>query len=59
MEHKDYKNTDKDFIDKLAKNSACSIDELEERTGLDFFCNLRDDDENIIESSFNASSWGL
>ena len=59
MEHKDYKNTDKDFLDKLAKNSACSIDELEERTGLDFFCNLRDDDENIIESSFNASSWGL
>ncbi len=59
MEHKDYKNTDKDFLDKLAKNSACSIDELEERTGLDFFCNLRDDDEDIIESSFSASSWGL
>ncbi|GEM_PF-143906 len=59
MEHKDYNNTNKDFLDKLAKNSACSIDELEERTGLDFFCNLRDDDEDIIESSFSASSWGL
>lgn len=59
MEHKDYKNTDKDFLDKLAKNSACSIDELEERTGLDFFCNLRDDDEDIIESSLSPSSWGL
>lgn len=59
MEHKDYNNTNKDFLDKLAKNSACSIDELEKRTGLDFFCNLRDDDEDIIESSLSPSSWGL
>lgn len=59
LEHKDYNNTSNEFLNNLAKNSACSIDELEERTGLDFFCNLRDDYEDIIESSLSPSSWGL
>lgn len=34
-----------------------SIDELEARTGIDFFCNLPDDVENQVESSFNSGYW--
>ena len=59
MEHKDYNNTSDSFLNNLAKESACSIDELEKRTGLDFFCNLRDEEENIIELSYTESLWGL
>lgn len=39
------------------KQCAVSIDELEGETGLDFFCNLPDDLEEEVESSFNASDW--
>ncbi|WP_276892807.1 DNA/RNA non-specific endonuclease [Hallella bergensis] len=39
---------------------AISIDELEQRTGIDFFCNLPDDIENKVERSYGSSlSWGL
>jgi len=48
-------------------NSACastslescmiSIDELERRTGIDFFCNLPDDIEDAVEASFSTSQW--
>lgn len=48
-------------------NSSCStttlqscmisIDELERRTGIDFFCNLPDDIEDEVEASFTASQW--
>ena len=34
-----------------------SIDELENRTGIDFFCNLPDDIEDQVEASFNTSYW--
>lgn len=36
---------------------AVSIDELEELTGIDFFCNLPDKLENSIEKAFYASQW--
>ena len=36
---------------------AISIDELESRTGIDFFCNLPDDIENKVEKTFNKASW--
>ena len=39
-----------------------SIDELEEKTGIDFFCNLPDDKEESLESTKAAdiiSAWGL
>ena len=39
------------------KASALSIDELEEKTGIDFFCNLPDDLENTVESSMNLDDW--
>ena len=41
------------------KNYAMSIDELEQLTGIDFFCNLPDDDESKVEASYSANAWGL
>ena len=41
------------------KNYAVSIRELEERTGIDFFCNLPDDIEETVESSYSLSAWGI
>ncbi len=48
-------------------NSSCSsttlqscmitIDELERRTGIDFFCNLPDDIEDSVEATLNSSVW--
>ena len=52
MEHKE--NADKMFV-----KYAISIDELEERTGIDFFCNLPDDIEDKVEGSLNLSYWRL
>ena len=34
-----------------------TIDELETRTGIDFFCNLPDDVEATVESTYTASDW--
>lgn len=39
------------------KQFAMSIDKLEEKTGIDFFCNLPDDIENTVERSYNTSDW--
>ncbi len=36
-----------------------SIDELEKRTGIDFFCNLPDQIENSVEKMDSPISWGL
>ena len=41
------------------KNYAMSIDELEQLTGIDFFCNLPDDIESTVEASYSANAWGL
>ena len=41
------------------KDYAVSIDELEQRTGIDFFCNLPDDIESTVEASYSANAWGL
>ena len=38
---------------------AISIDELEERTGIDFFCNLPDDIEDKVEKNKNLKYWNL
>lgn len=40
-------------------NYAITIDELEKRTGIDFFCNLPDDIENRVEKSVSVKAWGL
>lgn len=44
--------------DKLGKY-AMSVDELEEKTGIDFFCNLPDDVENDREARCDLTAWGL
>lgn len=36
---------------------AVSIDKLEEETGVDFFCNLEDNIESIVEASYDISNW--
>ena len=36
---------------------AMSIDDLEEKTGLDFFCNLPDNVEEAVEKKYSASDW--
>lgn len=36
---------------------ACSIDELEKLTGIDFFCNLPDNIEDAVEKTYAASDW--
>lgn len=52
FEHKSYSNNN-------YASCAISIDELEEKTGIDFFHNLPDNIENEVERSFNKSDWGL
>ncbi len=41
--------------------SSCviTVDELERRTGIDFFCNLPDDIENAVESAVDTSFWNI
>ena len=39
------------------KTYAVSIDVLEDRTGIDFFCNLPDDIETKVEKSLSPSYW--
>ena len=43
----------------MSRNYAFSVDEIEKRTGFDFFVNLKDDYEKEAESKFDASAWGL
>jgi len=52
MEHKG--NNDADFA-----KYAISINELEEKTGIDFFCNLPDDIEEQVEGNIALAAWGL
>lgn len=40
-------------------NYVISIDELEEKTGIDFFCNLPDDIEDEVEAKALPRAWGL
>lgn len=42
----------------IARRYAISIDELERRTGMDFFCNLPDEIEDVVERDFNLAAWG-
>lgn len=41
------------------KDYMMSIDELEERTGIDFFCNLPDDVERQVEDNMSPAVWGF
>jgi len=49
-----YKN---DSSSQSIRDCACSVDNIEELTGLDFFYSLPDNIENIVESDSNPSKW--
>ena len=49
--------TNTDSSNDNRRNYAISIDELEDRTGIDFFCNLPDDIETKVEKTMTASYW--
>lgn len=59
VEHRDDYSYDK--VDNVpvadVKKCAFSIDELEEFTGIDFFCNLPDGVENEVEKSYSLDAW--
>ena len=59
VEHRDDYSYDKVDNVPVADVKACalSIDELENFTGLDFFCNLPDGIEEEVEKSFSLDSW--
>ena len=52
--HEDASDTNKNYGDY-----AISINELEKRTGIDFFCNLPDDEENTVEAEVDLDFWNL
>ncbi len=43
----------------ISRSHACTIDQIESRTGIDFFVNLKDEYEKEAESKYDASAWGL
>ena len=59
MEHRDDYGYEYDNFapSDVMKTFALSIDDLEKNTGLDFFCNLPDDVENSVESTWNEADW--
>jgi len=54
-------NQNKDLSSDISnlKNYCLSIDELESRTGIDFFCNLPDKTETEVEASYSLAAWGI
>lgn len=44
-----YNNSQSEFI---------TIQELQNRTGIDFFCNLSDDIEQAVETTIDQAYWG-
>jgi endonuclease G len=38
-------------------NYACSVDDVEKLTGHDFFYNLPDEIENVVEASWRMKDW--
>ena len=40
-----------------SQTQVCSIDHLEEFTGIDFFCNVPDKVEETVEKQYTPSSW--
>ena len=52
--HKDESDTNKSYGDY-----AITIDELEKRTGIDFFCNLPDVVEKEVEAEIDLDFWNI
>jgi endonuclease G len=47
----------KSYVPGTVSDYAMTIDELEEKTGIDFFCNLPDKLENAVEGLYEKSHW--
>lgn len=56
VEHNDYGKGVGPTSEQM-RASAMSIDELEKKTGIDFFHNLADNIENEVEANFNYDDW--
>lgn len=41
------------------RNYSCTIDEIEQKAGIDFFSRLTDDIENSVESRYSFSFWDI
>lgn len=52
-------HTEKNLAGDNLSKYVISIDELEQKTGIDFFCNLPDDIEDEVEKSYTLADWGL
>lgn len=60
MEHKEYGYDNGPKVPKdIIASYAVSIDDLEQKTGINFFHNLPDAIENDVEKVYNAPYWGL
>ena len=59
VEHKEYSQYDNNNQAPVSVTleHALSVDELEENTGLDFFCNLPDAVEDAVESAWSEADW--
>lgn len=44
---------------KYIQDFACSVDQVEAETGIDFFYQLPDEEENKIESHFDLAAWPI
>lgn len=45
--------------DRTLKECACAVDEIEALLGMDLFCNLPDDEEEVIECKMTWDDWGI
>lgn len=50
-------NLNADNSNDNLRDYAITIDDLEKRTGIDFFCNLPDEVEEKVESQASAGYW--
>lgn len=57
MEHRDYGNIE--LTNAQMAERIISIDQLEQNTGIDFFHNLPDNVESVVESIVTPSAWGF
>lgn len=44
---------------QVLRNYSCTIDEIEQKAGIDFFSSLTDDIENSVESRYSFSFWDI
>ncbi len=59
VEHKNYGYAQYQVPASELSAHAVTIDDLEKKTGIDFFPNLPDAAEKVVEASYSLSTWGL